>query len=98
MSADPVLTHAAGAVQSVVDGDRVLLSPRDFSFFALAGTGADVWDLLDGRRPLSAIVTELAARYSAEPGRIHDETVTFVTALVDAGLVVEAEARLDAAP
>ena len=82
-----VLARSTGTVEAEVDGERVLLSPKDFSYFGLAGAGAPVWDLIDGEASVDAIVAALEAEFMAEPGVIRHETLEFVDALLAAGLI-----------
>lgn len=82
-----VVRRVVGAVEAEVDGDRILLSPKDYSYFRLGGTGAPVWDLIDGSRTLDDIVVSLESEFAAEPGTIRLETERFVAALAEAGLV-----------
>lgn len=82
-----VPTRVVGAVQAEVDGELILLSPKDFSYFGAAGTGGPVWGLVDGTRTVGQIITELEAQYEANPGVIRAETVEFIDALRAAGLV-----------
>lgn len=77
----------AGAVQAEVDGETILLSPVDFSYFGAAGSGAPIWDLIDGQRSLGSIIAELEAGYEAPEGAIRLETVQFIEALEAAGLL-----------
>lgn len=84
---DSVPTRVVGAVQAEVDGELILLSPKDFSYFGAAGTGGPVWDLVDGTRTVGQIISELEGQYEAEPGVIRAETVEFIDALRAAGLV-----------
>lgn len=84
---DVVLARVTGAVEAEVDGDRILLSPKDFSYFGLQGTGAPVWDLIDGERSVGAIIAELEAAYDADAGVIRSDTVEYLDALVASGLV-----------
>ena len=81
-----VLTRATGAVEAEVDGERILLSPLDFSYFGLSGSGSHVWDLIDGQRSLDEIVDALEAEFEAEDGLIRSDVMEFVDALVAAGL------------
>lgn len=90
LAADPVLARVAGAVEAEVDGERILLSPRDFAYFGLAGAGAPVWDKIDGTRRLSEIVAAMESEFDADPGVIDRETREFVRALAAAGLVTAA--------
>ena len=79
--------RADRVVQAEVDGELVLMSPRDFAYFGTQGTGDPVWALVDGVRDVDAIVSELEERYMAEPGVIRAQTVEFLDALAAAGLV-----------
>jgi len=74
-------------VQAEVDGDLVLMSPKDFAYFGTEGTGDPVWALIDGVRSFDGIVAELESRYEAEPGVIRAQTAEFVDALISVGLV-----------
>ena len=84
---DVVLRRVSGAVEAEVDGDRILLSPKDFSYFGLQGTGAPVWDLIDGERSVGQIIAELEAQYEADSGVIRADTLEYLDALVASGLV-----------
>jgi hypothetical protein len=84
---ESVPTRVVGAVQAEVDGELILLSPKDFSYFGAAGTGGPVWELVDGTRSLGQIVATLESQYEAEPGVIRAETIEFIDALRAAGLV-----------
>ena len=76
-----------GAVDSVVDGELVLLSPKDFGFFGAEGSGDAVWALIDGERSIDAIVAALEADHDAEPGVIRADTLAYLEALEAAGLI-----------
>ncbi len=45
-----VLRRVDRVVQAEVDGDLVLMSPRDFAYFGTEGAGEPVWALIDGER------------------------------------------------
>lgn len=79
--------RATGAVQAEVDGELILLSPKDFAYFGASGAGSPVWDLIDGERTVDAIVAELEGRFEAEPGVVRQDTVEFLEVLVAAGLI-----------
>lgn len=78
--------RADRVVQAEVDGEVVLMSPKDFAYFGTQGTGDAVWMLIDGVRSIDAIVTELEVRYEAAPGVIRAEVAEFIDALVASGL------------
>lgn len=76
-----------GAVEAEVDGERVVLSPVDFSYFGLTGAGGRVWDLIDGDRTMGEIVRTLLTEFAGDPAMIEAETLEFTDALAVAGLV-----------
>lgn len=82
-----VPVRATGAVQAEVDGELILLSPKDFSYFGAQGTGDAVWELVDGQRSVGQIIGELEATYEADPGVIRAQTLEFLDALVAVGLI-----------
>jgi hypothetical protein len=88
-----VPTRIIGSVDADVDGQRVVLSPKDFAYFGIEGSGAHVWDLIDGVRSVDDIVTALEAEFEAPEGDsdgvIRAETLAFLDSLVAAGLVAE---------
>ena len=82
-----VPSRTIGAVDADVDGQRVLLSPKDFAYLGIEGSGAAVWDLVDGQRTIDQIVARLEEQFEAPTGAIRAEAVAFIAALADAGLV-----------
>lgn len=82
-----VPTRVTGTVQAEVDGELILLSPSDFSYFGALGTGGPVWEMVDGQRTVGGLIAELETRYTADPGVIRAETIEFLDALRAAGLI-----------
>lgn len=79
--------RALGAVDTIVDGDLVVLSPKDFSYLGIVGAGDAVWQLIDGQRTITQIVQQLKDQFDAPEGVIERETTTFLEQLEGAGLV-----------
>lgn len=79
--------RATGAVQAEVDGELILLSPADFSYFGAQGTGGVVWAMIDGSRTVGDVIGELESRYDAPAAVIREETTSFLDALRAAGLI-----------
>ncbi len=86
LSGSTVVRRCFGTVEAEVDGELVMLGPKDLGFFGAKGTGAAVWELVDGERDVDAIVAALEEQYEAAPGVIRTETLTYLEALVAAGL------------
>lgn len=84
---DRIPVRTIGAVEAEVDGERILLSPKDFAYFGLIGAGAPVWDLVDGARSMDEIIAELEQSFDADTAIIRAETLDFVDALAASGLI-----------
>lgn len=75
------------AVEAEVDGQRVVMSPQDFGYFGLEGTGAVVWDRLVEPVTLDELVDALASDYDAEADTVRADVDEFLSALHAAGLL-----------
>lgn len=82
----PTLTR--GTVAAEVDDDTILLSPSDFSYYGLQGSGDPVWALIDGERTVDQMIAQLQADHAeTDPEQIRSESLEFIEALAVAGLI-----------
>lgn len=84
---EQIPVRVSGAVQAEVDGELILLSPKDFTYFGAEGAGGPVWELIDGKRSAGAIVAELEGSFDADPGVIRADTFAYLETLTVAGLI-----------
>lgn len=63
------------------------MSPQDFGYFGLEGTGAVVWDRLVEPVTLDELVDALASDYDAEADTVRADVDEFLSALHAAGLL-----------
>lgn len=87
MNRDRVLIRRADVLEAEVDGDRVLMSGSDFKYFGLVGTGAIVWDRIDGSTSLGDLIQTLAAEFTADVDQVERDVIDFVSALDAASLI-----------
>ena len=90
MSGDRILVRHPDALEAEVDGQRVLMSPKDYAYFGLVDTGALVWDRIADRTSLDDLVRTLAAEFDTDPEQVRTDVDEFVSALDAAGLLAEA--------
>jgi hypothetical protein len=70
--------------------DAVVLLPVDAEEpMTIAGTGVDVWELLDSWRTIDGIAELLADRYDAEPERVAGDVSALVRQLREGGALEE---------
>lgn len=82
-----VPTRSEGALEAEVDGELILLSPKDFMYFGAQGAGGPVWASVDGQHTVGQIIDELVERFQADPEVIRSETIDFLDALRAAALI-----------
>ncbi len=92
LSPDTVLKRNDDIVSRQIEDEWILVPMVATSddvdcIYNLNQVGADVWERLDGKRPLSSIFEELAEEYDAPPERINREVVAFLEELKEAGIV-----------
>ncbi len=81
-------TLSVGTVAAEVDEETILLSPADFSYYGLQGSGDPVWALIDGERSVEQIIVQLQGDHpDTDPEQIRRESMEFIEALAVAGLV-----------
>src|SRR6266436_2309420 len=82
-----VFARARGAESGRFGSETVLLDPEGQMMRGLNATGARVWELLDGARPLTEIARAVAADFGITHDRALADVLTFVAALEAKGLV-----------
>jgi hypothetical protein len=87
VSGDRILVRHPDALEAEVDGQRVLMSPKDYAYFGLVDTGALVWDRIDGTTSLDDLVLALSTEFEADPEQVRVDVDDFVSALDAAGLL-----------
>lgn len=73
--------------ESRIDDEVVLMQIDSGEFFSLTGTGAAIWQAIDGTRDRGGLIAVLAELYGAEPGAIGPDVDAFLAQLTAAGLV-----------
>ena len=88
MDADTIVAKGQHHVETLADGEVVLMHIENGRFFTLSGTGRRVWELIDGPIAIGAIVARLADEYAVD----HDACLRDVVALcerLDAGQLID---------
>ena len=74
----------------IVDGEAVIVRQRAGEVMVLNPTGARILELVDGERPVAAIVETLEAELDAERPALEADGEAFLLELSEAGVVEEA--------
>ena len=73
--------------ESLVDDEIVIMRIDNGEFYAIGGTGLEIWPLIDGSRDRDALLAELEDRYEAPGEAIGPDLDAFLAELADAGLI-----------
>ena len=71
----------------VIDGEALVVSPKDSLIYPLNDVGTRIWELLDGKRTVSDIASAICVEFEADAKAIQDDVMDFIEGLSKAGLV-----------
>jgi 4-diphosphocytidyl-2C-methyl-D-erythritol kinase len=80
---DDVLILAPGVISRESDAELVVVLPEKGKYVVLNGTGADVFQLVDGQRTLEEIAAALSERHGVPVERVQADVLTFAQKLLD---------------
>ena len=87
---DLVVARATRVAARKVAGEMVILSADDSSLYVLNDIGTAVWEAVDGRTPLSAIVDDIVCRdYEVDRDSALRDVQEFVAGLMSHGVLAE---------
>jgi hypothetical protein len=75
-------------------GEKVIIPVRGKvgdlgSIYTLNAIGSDVWNLLDGSRPVQEIVTRLQLEYEVDPATLSADIQRLLSEMQQEGLIVD---------
>lgn len=78
-------------ISSEIDGEVVMMSIEDGSYFAIGGVGGRVWELLNSPVSIEEIVTKLTTEFDIDEQSCRRDVVNFIQSLLKDGVVREAQ-------
>lgn len=90
LALDTVLRRQPGADEQTLNGEMVVLDAEGKMVRAFNGTGARVWELLDGRRSIRDICAAIADEFEAGPDDVRADVIAFIEDLCRVRLAVGA--------
>jgi hypothetical protein len=78
---------APGIVWRMLDGNAVLVSPREGEVRVLNQVGTAIWQLLVQEEEIPAIEQYLTANFEVTRQRAHDDLIMFLEELTERGIV-----------
>jgi hypothetical protein len=88
LTLDSVLTIAPGVVARESDDELVVVLPEGGKFFVLNGTGAEIFQMVDGAHTLSDIAAALQSHYEeVERARVESDVLAFAEKILEKAAV-----------
>ncbi len=85
-----ILSRSPKTAWRVIEGEAVILSLDTKAFRGLNAVGSRVWELIDGRRSVDAIVEVIVREFDVTREQAAGDVQAFVRELLDKGLVTSA--------
>ena len=82
-----IIKLAGNFTETEGQDEIVLMRLDNGEFFALSGTAAAAWRLIDGKRDRAALVAELAAEFAADESHITADVDELLERLKDCRLI-----------
>lgn len=73
--------------EATLDDEVVIMRVDNGEFFALSGTAAAIWRLIDGQRDFEAVLAALAVEFDADEGDLAGDVRHFLRQLEGTGLL-----------
>lgn len=80
--------HHPRTASRVFSGEAVIITPAENKVRMLNSVGSRIWELADGTRTVSAIVTELTTEFDVDPARAQRTTLELLDTLAAKDLIV----------
>jgi hypothetical protein len=85
-----ILSKSSATAWRVIEGEAVILSLDTKVFRGLNAVGSRVWELIDGRRSVEEIVTQIVVEFEVAPDEAARDVGTFIAELLEKRLVTTA--------
>jgi hypothetical protein len=83
-----VPVHAPEVVSRLVDGEAVVVHPRQGVVRVFNPVGARLWELADGRRSVAELVETITREYDVDQEQASHDALVFLADLVNRGVLV----------
>ncbi|EAU55006.1 lasso peptide biosynthesis PqqD family chaperone [Mariprofundus ferrooxydans] len=74
-------------VHSDMDGETVMMSVNEGSYYGLNGVGSQIWELLEQEMSVDAICTELLGHFDVEEEQCRSEVLTFLEEMATSNVI-----------
>lgn len=84
---DKIPRRNPAVASQVMDGEAVLVHPQKGKVKVLNAVGAQIWQALDGRRPVSEVAAAICKAYGIPTAQAETDTLAFLESLLSHELI-----------
>jgi len=94
--ADTYIARSKKIAARNLDGEMMIMSAVDSTFFTLNPVATVIWQAADGKTPLSEIVAQrVCAEFEVEPSEARQDAEQFVAELSQHGILLVSDRPID---
>ena len=79
--------NGRNVIHETIDGEAVIINLMSGRYYSVQGSGAEIWNLIDGRDSVGQAAQWLAQRYSLPETDMQDVVARFLAQLTEEGLI-----------
>jgi SynChlorMet cassette protein ScmD len=83
----PPIANPVAVLREEFDDWAVLFNPDTAEAVGINPVGVAVWKLMDGRRSIEEIITQISDQFDRVPASVGEEVTAFVTQLTERGFL-----------
>jgi hypothetical protein len=87
LTLNSVIQRDPEIIAAEADQDLIMVSVATGFYYGLSDVGREIWDAIERPKKVSDLVDNLKASYTVNPALCEEQTLSFLTALLDEGLL-----------
>jgi Coenzyme PQQ synthesis protein D (PqqD) len=87
LTLNSIIQRDSEVIAAGADQDLIMVSIATGSYYGLSDVGREIWDAIERPIRISDLVADLTASYEIDSGSCEQQTLSFLEALLDEGLV-----------
>jgi hypothetical protein len=87
LTLDTIIQRDPDVIAAEADKDLIMVSVATGHYYGVSDVGRDIWDAIEHPKKISDLVDDLTAIYRIDSSTCREQTVLFLQALHDEGLL-----------
>jgi hypothetical protein len=87
LTLNSIIQRAPDVIAAEADQDLIMVSVASGFYYGVSDVAREIWDAIESPRRVSDLVDDLTANYQIDSSSCEEQTLTFLEALLDEGLL-----------